>query len=608
MGQLIPNVNMSVNAGGVGIIVPGVGPLPVNVAGWCSQGPAATPTAIGVGAVPLLTATFGVGSAVELAAQILAQGAPAGVIVTRIYDGSIASPFTRTGTGPASAVTASGSPMAPYGNATATGSTGPIVFIFLGGTIGTAEFTLSLDGGNTFTAPQLIPSGPYVVPNTGLTLSFAAGTYVIGDTYIGAITTSKGASYTLVSNVNTLMVAGSTLVQQVPVPGMTAQGEGAITMDTTNNPQDAYQVIILITGSGVLGVGTFEYSIDGGLTFNGNTQIPSGGGPTTLGSTGINVDWTNTGGSGATPGFIAGETYVFTTIPPSITNTDILNVGEAITGSPLQWDWMHVVGRPSSISAGVSISSTLDTISAFWFSNARYSFAVQDQVICTSTQNVEAALVSAYEAFASNYVSVGAGDCNSVSAITGAETSRCASWAASIWGSKLQIGTDLAEEALGNLPFVVELAIDQNIDPTLTENRFTSLRTIPTATGFYVANAFIMSGTQSDITYWQSRRVLNQACRIAYAALVTYLSKPVLVSSATGTIAPKAATAIQNFVLRELNAGLQGQVSGVSCIVNTTNDVLLTETMEVTVGVVPLFYPKYIDAVIGYVNPALSTQ
>ena len=151
--------------------------------------------------------------------------------------------------------------MAPYGNATATGSTGPIVFIFLGGTIGTAEFTLSLDGGNTFTAPQLIPSGPYVVPNTGLTLSFAAGTYVIGDTYIGAITTSKGASYTLVSNVNTLMVAGSTLVQQVPVPGMTAQGEGAITMDTTNNPQDAYQVIILITGSGVLGVGTFEYSI-----------------------------------------------------------------------------------------------------------------------------------------------------------------------------------------------------------------------------------------------------------------------------------------------------------------------------------------------------------
>ena len=33
-----------------------------------------------------------------------------------------------------------------------------------------------------------------------------------------------------------------------------------------------------------------------------------------------------------------------------------------------------------------------------------------------------------------------------------------------------------------------------------------------------------------------------------------------------------------------------------------------TETLEVTVGVVPLFYPKFIDATIGYVNPALSTQ
>ena len=608
MGQLIPNVNLSVNAGGVGIIVPGVGPLPVNVAGWCSQGPSATPTPIGVGAVPFLTSLFGVGSAVELAAQILANGAPAGVIVTRIYDGAIASPFTRTGTGPATAVTASGSPMGPYGNPTATGSTGPIVFIFLGGTIGTAEFTLSLNGGNTFTQPQLIPSGPYVIPNTGLTLSFAAGTYVIGDTYVGAITTSVGASYTLVGSVNTLMIAGSTLVQQVPVPGMTVQGEGAIKMDTTSNPQDAYQVVILVTTSGVLGVGAFEYSIDGGLTFSGATQIPSGGGPTPLGSTGIAVDWANTGGGGGTSGFIAGETYVFTTVPPAITNTDILNVGEAITGSPLQWDWMHVVGRPASISGGVAIASTLDTISAFWFANARFSFAVQDQVVCTAAQNVETALVAAYANFASNYVAVGAGDCNIVSAITGSETSRCASWAASIWGSTLQIGTDLAEEALGNLAFVADIALDQNIDPTLTENRFTALRTIPTATGFYVANAFIMSGNQSDITYWQSRRVLNQACRIAYAALVTYLSKQVLVNSSTGTIDPKAATSIQNFVLRELNAGLQGQVSGVACVVNTSNDVLLTETLEVTVGVIPLFYPKYIDAVIGYVNPALSTQ
>ena len=714
----IPNVTLSQSAGGVGIIVPGVGALPVNVAGWTSIGPAGVPTLVGVGQVPALSNIFGVGPAVELAASILANGAPQGVIVTRIYDGAItSSAFTHTGSGsPAvhGAATTGNSPLAPYGTATATGSTGPLIVIILGGALATMTFQVSLDGGITWSATITSPAGgTYAIPNTNITLTFAAGTYVLGDTYAGPITTSLGASYTFLNGVNTLMSTGTPGAQQVGVPGSSVSGGGLVTMDATNNPQDAFAVQILISTSGVLGVGQFEYSIDGGLTFNGPIQIPSGGGPTPLGSTGIAIDWANAnvqaslnvpsttggdgilwtavpigaagnlikivqnapsggsstaaittsgaftvvtispksgetnaglitaiassvaaeitgvatggsdvviafssaalagglGGGGTTSGFVAGETYKFTTVPPAITNSDILLVGENITGNSLQWDWMHVVGRPSSISAGVTIATTLDTIANYWFSNVRYSFCVQDQVVDTASANVDAPLVTAYAAFASDFVATGAGDCNIVSAVTGSEVQRCASWAASIWGATKNIGTDLAEVDLGNLPFVAQLLLDQNTSPTLCENRFTTLRTIPTETGFFVTNAFIMSnpGT-SDITYWQSRRVLNQACRIAYEALVTYLSKPILVSATTGQITPAAATAIQNFVIRELNAGLSGQVSGVSCIVNTTNDILTTETLEVTVGVVPLAYPKYVDATIGFVNPALSTQ
>jgi hypothetical protein len=613
----IPNVSLTVASGGVGIIVPGVGALPVNVAGWCSLGPSATPTAIGVGAVTALTAQFGVGPAVELAAAILANGAPQGVIVTRIFDGTIASPFTRTGTGPSSTVTASGSPMGLFGTPTATGSTGPIILITTGGSVGTAQFSVSLDGGTSYAPPQAT-AATYLIPATGLTIAFGAGTYVVNDTYIGAITSATGASYTVVSGINTKMTAGSTVCQQLPVPGGSLTGLGSITMDTTNNPQDAYSVIILISTSGVLGVGQFEYSTDGGLTFSNAIQIPSGGGPTSLGGTSIAIDWSNSGGAGGTSGFIVGESYLFTTVPPSISNTDILNVGEAsqVVGSALQWDWMHVVGRPTSgsqalpsIAAGTAIFSTLSTIGSYWFTNQRYSFLVQDTPPCTSQNSIEAALVTAYANLASDFVAVGGGDCNIVSAVSGSETQRCASWAASIWGSTKNIGIDLAEVDLGNLPFVAQILLDQNKSPLLGENRFTAMRTISTETGFFINNAFIMSnqGT-SNITYWQSRRVLNQACRIAYAALVVYLSKPILVDSATGQITPAAATAIQNNVLRELNAGLSGQVSGVSCIVNQTNDILTTETLEVTVGVVPLAYPKAVAATIGYVNPAISTQ
>ena len=38
------------------------------------------------------------------------------------------------------------------------------------------------------------------------------------------------------------------------------------------------------------------------------------------------------------------------------------------------------------------------------------------------------------------------------------------------------------------------------------------------------------------------------------------------------------------------------------------NDILTTQTLQVTVGVIPLAYPKFIDATIGFISPALSTQ
>lgn len=603
----IPNVNITINDGGVGIIVPGVGALPVNVAGWCSSGPGATPTPIGAGAVSTLTSTFGVGTAVELAAAILANGAQQGVIVTRVYDGTVSSTWTRAGGSVGVCTDESSAPLSPYGTPTSTGSTGAIISCSTGGALGTAQFEVSFDGGVTFSVPIVssaawssapywsIPGGPGGPSGlSGLVVSLSAATYTSGTTFTGAITTTTGASSS---------------VTQLPVPGGSLTGAGAVSMDATNNPQDAYSVVVLISTSGVLGVGQFEYSLDGGLTFSNPILIPSGGGPTSLGSSGIAVDWANTGGSGATNGFIVGETYNFTTTPPGITATDILNVGEAITGNAQQWDWMHVVGRPTSASAASSLFTTMNTIGSFWATNYRYSFVVYDTPICTVKNNISASLIADFANSNSDWVSVGGGDCNIVSAISGSEIQRCASWSASIWGSTLPIGTDLAEVALGNLPFVAQILWNENNADVLDAARFTTMRTIPTLSGFYMTNARMMSNaSSSDITYWQSRRVLNQACRIAYAFLVQYLSKNILVNAATGTLDKGAATAMQNALNRALNDGLTGQVSGVASIVSTTNDVLTTQTLNVTVSVVPLFYPKVISATIGFLNPALSTQ
>ncbi len=60
-----------------------------------------------------------------------------------------------------------------------------ILTITVGGLLGTAQFTYSLDGGKTVSAPILTVTGDYVLSDSGLTITFAAGTgpCVVGDTY-----------------------------------------------------------------------------------------------------------------------------------------------------------------------------------------------------------------------------------------------------------------------------------------------------------------------------------------------------------------------------------------------------------------------------------------
>ncbi len=584
----IPNVKVQVNPTGVGIILGGNVQLPANVAGWCSQGKGANPTTIGAGAISTLTSIFGVGTAVELAAAILANGAEE-VVVTRVFGGTIAATLTNVGGGPA--VSASGNPIDLYGNPTATGSTGPQLLITTGGVLGTSRFEYSLDGGVTWLGPFPTVSS-FPIPGTGITLTMAAGSYVLNATYVGAITTSLGSS---------------SAVEQVAAPGASLVGAGLVSMDAVNNPQDAYNVVILITQSGLVGAGQYSWSVDGGINFSADTLIPSSN-PSVLGSTGIAIDWANTGGGGGTNGFIEGETYLFTTLPPQLSSGEIVQTLQAIQGNAVQWDWCHVAGTPTTISNAAGLFSALATVANEWWSASRFSWIVMDGPVCTTANNQSSAIVAAFTNLESDLMSIGGGDFNCVSALSGSQIERNSSWAASIWGSGLSVGTDLAAPSLGSLPFVGALLWNENNTPAFDAAGFTSLRTIPYVAGNYITNARIKCSPTSDIVYWQSRRVLNAAARIAYQVLVQYLSTPILVNTSNGHIDPKAATNIQNAIMRAINQGLSGQITGSSAIVDQTNDVLSTQQLNLTVGVTPLFYPKFIDCTIGYVNPAVSSQ
>ena len=135
-----------------------------------------------------VVSTLGAGPLVEAILDTLAVagGTVLAVPLAHSTAGTVgASTHTGTGTG---TVTGSSS-------ASAYDAYQVVVTIVTAGTLGTALFTWSVDGGNTTSGQVLVPlsTGVYVIPGTLVTLTFA-GTFVVGDTYAFSTTPAAFAT------------------------------------------------------------------------------------------------------------------------------------------------------------------------------------------------------------------------------------------------------------------------------------------------------------------------------------------------------------------------------------------------------------------------------
>ena len=111
----------------------------------------------------------------DVAFHLATAGGPVlAVPVTPSNAGTVGT-VTRTGTGPTPGLATTGAPRDRYD---------VIGKIIVGGAVATASFQISFDGGVTF-SPTYATAATVTtfVASTGLTLTFAAGTYVAGDTY-----------------------------------------------------------------------------------------------------------------------------------------------------------------------------------------------------------------------------------------------------------------------------------------------------------------------------------------------------------------------------------------------------------------------------------------
>jgi hypothetical protein len=142
-------------------------------------------------------------------------------VANDVYQLNLDGTITRTGSGPATALDGSiSSPVDAYN---------VWVKITTPGALGAGAFTYSLDGGFNFAGPILIPAGgKYVIPNTGIVLTFS-GTFVVDDIYTGS-TTPAGVTSTEVVAGFTALALDSAPWEFAHVVGTPANAAAALTL------------------------------------------------------------------------------------------------------------------------------------------------------------------------------------------------------------------------------------------------------------------------------------------------------------------------------------------------------------------------------------------
>lgn len=555
----LPDVTVTVKDGGLGIL-PIASAKSCATLGVCSAGN--INQLYGFSDLATLQATLGSGPLVEaVAIKLGLAGGP-----------QYAMPLNPSAPGAVGAVTKTGT-----GAATVTPAVGPsqaiVAAVSTPGPLGTMRVTFAIGGGAAslpvLSDPAWAATG-YLVPSTNTRLTFPAGAYSADNVYTASTTATAVAA--------------------------TGTAPPAVTQAST--PTDAFNVQIEYTTPGAPGTGAIKYSVDGGNIYSGSTAIP-GSGLLALPGTGI---FLTIAGSGN-----LGDRHTFATTQAGYSGSDVTAAGTALLADSTGWRFGHLVGQPANAAGAASLASTVDTIMQLAKSQNRFVRFVTE---CPSTEG-DTAIKSAFANFGSDTgrVTVFVGDADVISPISSRHFRRNGAWLAVARAAAVNPGHDPAHVALGPLGGVGSLYFNSFADGgVLDDARFSTLGTLIGKQGYFVINMKTMAPSGSDFTYWALGRVIDEACTIARAALLPYLSAGVRVDKTTGLILPEEADHIERAVNAQLKAGVvdTGDASAAYIQLSRTENILSSSRMPTTCAVVPLAYTRAIPLTVGFQNPALA--
>jgi len=471
------------------------------------------------------------------------------------------------------------------------------------GKVGTSPyptFTYSLDNGLTFSAEIVIPiGGVYVIPKTGVTLTFTSGAngMFTNDTWYFT-TTAATWNNSDVSTAFTALLADSRtwgFAHLVGVCDTTIATTVAAFMASAQTNERYVHTIVEVRDMNMIATlastaNTFPMTFTGGET--------------------LRIDISNDFGAS----YPTSTTFTFTA-------TTYANIAALVAA-------LNVQSFTKGLFTVTAVSNTLvlSTLSikgqiALKVNAASTAIGggfIQYTANQTGQGELEdawiAALITAWTPFVSDRVAVFAGTADIYSSAPGSYDIRPGSWLMSGREGLVPIQEDLGYVGRGPLPFILPPDVtngrygvyhDEQSKPGLDAARFCTLRSFHGLPGFYITNGRTMATPGSDFTYIQNRRVIDQTATLLDIVAKQFINMQVRVNS-DGTIFPIDAGGIEDKCSTFLYAGLKDNVVSITVKVDRTINVLSTQTLKITCSILPFGYTKYINLVVGF-TPIITT-
>lgn len=531
----------------------------------------------------------GDGMGVLQGVALLAKGGPIGFVRCNASVAAVLNQtrgtFTEVGTAGAVGETPAGSgPTITVDASGATRSCEIDVEVETAGTLGTMAFRVRVDGGayGTPVTSAAAPNNTYTVPDTGVVVTFPAGTYVDETVYDVEIT----------------------------------QGGGEIAL--TGTPNYDVEGRIEIVSDGERGEATFKFALDcysgdktSERTYSEVLTIPASG---TYAFPGQGVTATF-----ADEDFFAGDVYTFTATAASLNATNLADAFAPLIATEIPWRFCVVAtGEGTGDATAHALLAT--ALQAQLASLASLSVYRRGMVATGGDTGAEA--LAAFSSVSADRAlcAYGKARVSTVKPLPGyAFPTVPAVSPIAARASESLISTDLKRTRSGALSEVVKLFHDELKNPTGLETiRVSTLRTWRgRGSSAYVTQAFLKSAIDSSFKLWPHGLVVDVACEVAHDELIEAIGRGLRSETRVdgpntypGIVDRRDANSIETEVVTRLNSalitpvnaeGVTGHIQAVRFTISNTHNFLQTGVVVASLGVLPLGYVDFVETDVGFI-------